>query len=88
MYTILVTNENELRVTVKERIMQRSKLVDSFHFLVDQLYKDNIDMTEFILACNFDKNSSVCFYPDENTAFVRPTLNGSPLNDGRTIMLF
>ena len=29
---------------------------------------ENIDMTEFILSCNFDKNSSVCFYPDENTA--------------------
>ena len=29
---------------------------------------ENIDMTKFILACNFDKNSSVCFYPDENTA--------------------
>ncbi|MBQ1998492.1 MAG: DUF4153 domain-containing protein [Spirochaetales bacterium] len=29
---------------------------------------EDIDMTEFILSCNFDKNSSVCFYPDENTA--------------------
>lgn len=47
MYTILVTDENELRVTLKERIMQRSKLVDSFHFLVDPLYKNETDMTEF-----------------------------------------
>lgn len=53
MYTILVTNENELRVTVKERIMQRSKLVDSFHFLVDQLYKDNIDMTDFTVTMEY-----------------------------------
>lgn len=29
---------------------------------------ENIDMAEFILSCNFDKDSSVCFYPDENTA--------------------
>jgi hypothetical protein len=47
MYTILVTDENELRVTLKERIMQRSKLVDSFHILVDPLYKNETDMTEF-----------------------------------------
>lgn len=47
MYTILVTDENELRVTLKERIMQRSKLVDSFHFLVDPMYKNETDMTEF-----------------------------------------
>lgn len=47
MYTILVTDENELRVTLKERIMQRSKLVDSFHFLVDPMYKGETDMTEF-----------------------------------------
>lgn len=53
MYTILVTNENELKVTVKERIMQRSKLVDSFHFLVDQLYKDNIDMTDFTVTMEY-----------------------------------
>ena len=47
MYTILVTNDNELKVTIKERIMQRSKLVDSFHFLVPPMYKDTIDMTDF-----------------------------------------
>ena len=28
---------------------------------------ENIDMTEFILSCNFDKKSEVCFYPNENT---------------------
>ena len=53
MYTILVTNDNELKVTVKERIMQRSKLVDSFHFLADQLYKDNIDMTDFTVTMEY-----------------------------------
>lgn len=46
MYTVLVTNENELITTVKERIMQRSKIVDTLHFLVDPIYKE-IDMTDF-----------------------------------------
>ena len=53
MYTILLTNDNELRVTVKERIMQRSKLVDSFHFLVDKLYKDNIDMSGYTVTMEY-----------------------------------
>lgn len=47
MYTILVTQENELITSVRERIMKRSKMVDKLHFLVDQFYKENIDMTDF-----------------------------------------
>ena len=31
---------------------------------------------------------TVISYPDEQTAFVRPTLSGSPLTEGKTIMLF
>ena len=31
---------------------------------------------------------TVISYPDENTAFVRPTLSGSPLEAGKTILLF
>ena len=52
MYTILVTDSNELVTTVKERIMQRSKLVDNLHFLVDPKYK-GIDISEFevMLEC-------------------------------------
>ena len=46
MYTILVTDSNELVISVKERIMQRSKLVDNLHFLVPPTYKD-VDMSEF-----------------------------------------
>ena len=53
MYTILVTQDNELKVSVKERIMQRSKLVDSFHFLVDHIYKDTIDMTNFTVTMGY-----------------------------------
>lgn len=31
---------------------------------------------------------TVISYPDDKTAFVRPTLEGSPLTDGKTVMLF
>ena len=31
---------------------------------------------------------TVISYPDADTAFVRPTLDGSPLTDGKTILLF
>lgn len=31
---------------------------------------------------------TVVSYPDQNTAFVRPTLTGSPLEAGKTVMLF
>lgn len=46
MYTILVNNDNTLLTTVKERIMQRSKLVDSLHFIANKIYKES-DMETF-----------------------------------------
>lgn len=46
MYTILLNETNELVTSVRERIMQRSKLVDSLHFLVDPIYK-GLDMSGF-----------------------------------------
>lgn len=52
MYTILVTENNELVTTVKERIMQRSKLVDNLHFLVDPVYKEH-DMTAFTVMMEY-----------------------------------
>lgn len=52
MYTILVTNDNELIVTVKERIMQRSKMVDKLHFLVEPMYKE-LDMTQFTVTLEY-----------------------------------
>lgn len=39
MYTILITADNQLKTSVAERIMQRSKLVDFIHFLTDPTYK-------------------------------------------------
>lgn len=58
MYTILCTDDNELITTVKERIMQRSKLVDKLHFLVNQTYKKSdeehsMDMTNFIVSLEY-----------------------------------
>lgn len=57
MYIILVCDDNTLLVTKKERIMQRSKLVDNLQFYVPQLY-NNIDMSdytvqlEYVLPCS------------------------------------
>ena len=52
MYTILVTDSNELVITLKERIMQRSKLVDNLHFLVAPTYKGH-DMSNFTVMMEY-----------------------------------
>ena len=52
MYTILVNDNNELVTTVKERIMQRSKLVDNLHFLTNTMYK-SVDMSEFTVTMEY-----------------------------------
>ena len=52
MYTILVSENNELITTVRERIMQRSKLVDNLHFLMEPTYK-GLDMTKFTTSLEF-----------------------------------
>lgn len=52
MYTILLNETNELITSVKERIMQRSKLVDNLHFLVDPVYK-GLDMSGFTVMMEY-----------------------------------
>ena len=52
MYTILVNNDNTLTTSIRERIMQRSKLVDSLHFLVDPTYKE-LDMSQFNVVLEY-----------------------------------
>ena len=52
MYTILLDETNELKTSIRERIMQRSKLVDSLHFLVDANYK-GIDMSDFTVVLEY-----------------------------------
>lgn len=52
MYTILVTNSNEMITTSKERIMRRTKLVDKLHFLVDPIY-NGYDMSTFTVTLEY-----------------------------------
>jgi hypothetical protein len=52
MYTILLNETNELTTSIRERIMQRSKLVDALHFLVDPIYK-GIDMSDFTVMMEY-----------------------------------
>lgn len=52
MYTLVVNENNEIITTVKERIMQRSKLVDTLHFLVDPIYKTH-DMSTFTVSMEY-----------------------------------
>ena len=52
MYTILLDATNELKTSVRERVIQRSKLVDNLHFLVDPTYK-GIDMSDFTVMLEY-----------------------------------
>lgn len=45
MYTILVNDDDTLYGSHKERIMQRSKLVDNLIFVVNPIYRNTHDMT-------------------------------------------
>ena len=46
MYTFLINKDNTITASLTERIMQRSKLVDNLHFLVDQTYK-GVDISDY-----------------------------------------
>ena len=52
MYTILVNDDNTLTTSVRERITQRSKLVDSLHFLVEPTYKE-LDIADFTVTLEY-----------------------------------
>ena len=52
MYTLVVNENNEIITTIKERIMQRSKLVDTLHILVDPMYKGH-DMSTFTVKLDY-----------------------------------
>ena len=52
MYTIIVTDNNELSTTQRERIIQRSKMVDTLHFLVPPTYK-SCDMSKFTCSMEY-----------------------------------
>lgn len=52
MYTFLINADNSLTASVTERIMQRSKLVDSLHFLADTIYS-GVDMTDYTVLLEY-----------------------------------
>ena len=52
MYTILVNNDNTLEATEKQRIVQRSKMVDNFRFLAPAVY-NGVNMTECIALLEY-----------------------------------
>lgn len=54
MYTILVQDNHSLVTTQRERIMQRSKLVNKMHFLVPTTY-DGLDMTNTTVCLEYLK---------------------------------
>lgn len=70
MYVILVNEDNSLYGSQKERVMQRSKLVDSLVFIVDPIYKD-IDMTsatvmlEYVLPVSREYKTVLLTLSDE-----------------------
>ena len=52
MYTIIVNEDNSLYGSVKEVIMQRSKLANKLCFIVHSMYKD-IDMTDATVVLEY-----------------------------------
>lgn len=52
MYTFLINEDNTLTVSKRERIMERSKQVDTLHFLADTTYK-GVDMSEFTVMLEY-----------------------------------
>lgn len=70
MYVILVNSDNELTATKKERIMQRSKLLDTLWFLAEPTYK-GYDMSlctvvlEYILPVSRKYESEILELSDD-----------------------
>lgn len=52
MYVILVNPDNTLYGSIKQRVMQRSKLVNNLKFVVDPIYND-IDMTDATVVMEY-----------------------------------
>lgn len=52
MYVILVNDDNTLTTTSRQRIMQRSKLVDDLYFLVNPMYNGH-NMADFTVSLEY-----------------------------------
>lgn len=46
MYTLRITDDNNVITTVKESLMEKSNCVNSIQILINKLYKEQIDMTD------------------------------------------
>lgn len=46
MYTLRITDDNNVITTVKESLMERSNCVNSIQIIINKLYKEQIDMTD------------------------------------------
>ena len=52
MYTFLINEDNTLTASVIERVMERSKQVDTLHFLADPTYK-GVDMSDYTVYMEY-----------------------------------
>lgn len=52
MYTFLINEDNTLTASLIERIMQRSKLVNSLHFLADQTWQ-GLNMADYTVLLEY-----------------------------------
>lgn len=64
MYTILINSDNSVVATKRQRIMQRSKLVDSLRILVPRMYGD-YDMKDFTAIMEYQTPISKTYNFDE-----------------------
>lgn len=46
MYTLRITDDNNVIITVKESLMEKSNCVNSIQIIINKLYKEQIDMTD------------------------------------------
>ena len=46
MYTLRITDDNNVITTVKENLMEKSNCVNSIQIIINKLYKEQIDMTD------------------------------------------
>lgn len=79
-YIILIEDDNSLYASKKERIMQKSKLVDTLWFLAPQFYKEQ-DMSEYtvqleyILPCSKEYHTEILELSDETyKSYLKYTL--------------
>lgn len=69
-YVLLINEDNTISTTKRERIMQRSKLVDTLWFLVNPIYQkhdmsDSTVLLEYVLPCSKKYGTKILRLADE-----------------------